>query len=634
MCGISGYFSANDFQLNCIHKMIEAQHHRGPDFNDYWTNNKNLVMGHNRLSIQDLSKKANQPMISEKRNVIVFNGEIYNHKIIRNLYLNNINFQSSGDTQTLLRLIEKKGIDFTLKKIDGMFAFCYYDIEKNLLYLARDNFGEKPLYYGFENKNFVFSSELEAIKKTNIFENKINQKSINLYLKYGNIPSPHSIYENIYKLDPGSYLIFNLNSNKLEIFKYWDPLIIAKNAIGNQSSLNIKDAQSVLKDKLVKSVKSKLISDVPIGAFLSSGIDSSLIVSIMQEISSKPINTFTIGFEETNLNEAKDAKKIASFLNTNHEEYYFNENDVSKYATKMSEYYSEPFSDSSQIPTYLISKIASNKVKVCLTGDGGDELFGGYTRYIFADKINNINYSLRRKFSILDKLFINHMPNIFYNFLNILLKGHSIHITRDKLKKLFNILNQKDINAIYDNLISNFQKDEIIDILINNTYFDINSNIFLSDNSKENMMINDTLNYLPNDILTKVDRASMANSLETRLPFLDKEIFDFIWSLKIDYKINSSNGKIILKNILSDYIPNNLIKRSKKGFAVPVDNWIRNSLHDWTNDMLSKETIQKYNLFDYEQVSNILQNHLTFKENNGNKIWLLANFNSWMINNK
>tara|TARA_B100001057_G_scaffold438700_1_gene471365 strand:+ start:586 stop:2490 length:1905 start_codon:yes stop_codon:yes gene_type:complete len=634
MCGISGYYLKDHFSIESIHKMIRAQIHRGPDFSDFWTNNLNLVLGHNRLSIQDLSNNANQPMVSANKNVIVFNGEIYNHKEVRDLYLKKYNFRSSGDTATLLSLIENKGIHETLNIINGMFAFCYFDKNKNLLFLARDCFGEKPIYYGWLKKSFVFSSELSAIKKHHLFEKKINHKSVSLYLKYGNIPYPFSIYENIYKLEPGTYLRLNLDNNEIKKVKYWDPIKKAKKMISSRIFKNYHENKKIIKKQIVQSVKSKLISDVPIGAFLSSGIDSSLIVSIMQELSSKPINTFTIGFDDSNLNEAQDAKKIADFLNTNHNEYYFNDNDVLNLTTKMSEYYSEPFSDSSQIPTYLISNIASQKVKVCLTGDGGDELFGGYSRYVFADRINNINYSLRNKLIYLEKIFVNYTPDTFYKFLNFILKYKSIHLTRNKLKKLFNILNQNNINSIYDILVSNFTKEEILEIIKIKDSFDINYDFFITDNAKENMMLNDTINYLPNDILTKVDRASMANSLETRLPFLDKELYNSAWSLSINDKIDKNNGKVILKNILAEYLPEKLISNSKKGFAIPIDTWMRNQLSDWAKDMLSKEVINNHNIFEYNYIKKILQNHLNKSENNGNKIWLIANFNSWLLNNQ
>jgi asparagine synthase (glutamine-hydrolysing) len=633
MCGILGYFNPQDKNNFDLNHMLSAQHHRGPDENGFWKNSEGLVLGHNRLSIQDLSSKASQPMESKKNNILVYNGEIYNHKELRKLFFNNQNFNSTGDTETLLRMIEKIGIDKTLQKINGMFAFCFYDSENNLLYMARDCFGEKPLYYGFQNNSFVFSSDLAAIKKYSLFENKINNESISLYLKYGNIPYPYSIYKNIFKLEPGKYIIFNLKNKTLQKKTFWNSVKQAELNFKKNQNINFQNSSQILRKKLTESIKSQLVSDVPIGAFLSSGIDSSLIVSIMQEISSKPINTFTIGFENNEFDEAADAKKISNFLGTNHKEYYFNNSDVVNFATNMNSYFSEPFSDSSQIPTYLVSKIASQNVKVCLTGDGGDELFGGYSRYIYINKLSNINFFFRSKIKYLEKIFINYTPSIFYKLINFVFKNNSLNIDKNKIIKLFNILNKKNTNEMFEELISNFSPIEIENMILVDKIINHESLDFAFNSTNEGMMLNDTINYLPNDILTKVDRASMSNSLETRLPFLSKEVYNFAWSLNTNHKYKKNDGKVILRDLLNNFLPKNLISNKKKGFAVPIDNWTRGPLNDWINDMFSKEVISKFNLLDYKSTQRIIKGHYNDRQKYGNKLWLIANLNSWLLRN-
>jgi len=651
MCGFVGFLNNFDSNFNnnknIIKNMNNLINYRGPDDEGYWNDENHIIfIGHKRLSIVDLTPTGSQPMHSDnKQFTIVFNGEIYNHIEIRNLLTNssNINFKGSSDTETLLEAFALWGIDDTLKKIKGMFSFAIWDNFNKILYLARDRAGEKPLYYTEIQKgnlsSFVFGSELKIFNAYPNFNKNINLEAVNYQQLYKYIPSPYSIYNNVYKLVPGSYIKYEFYGMKKTIIKYWtyDEVIYrSKKKIINNDNLAI---QNKLKNKLTKSIKGQLLGDVEIGAFLSGGIDSSLVVSIMQEHSLSKIKTFTIGFTDDEFNEAKNAKNISKYLKTNHHELYLDSSKLLDTIPYISNIYDEPFSDSSQIPTYLISKFASKHVKVCLSGDGGDELFGGYNRYIVTKKIwqyvRLLPYHVRL---IISKMILIISPTKWGVIMkwceSFLLKNNKFVHYGDKMHKGAECLIAKDLNELYFALISD-KKNNINDVLMNFSFkhMQISKYKYGDLNSIEMLMRNDFINYLPNDILTKVDRAAMANSLETRMPYLDKDLIDLVWQIPLASKIQNNNSKYLLKNILNEYIPSELIEQTKKGFSIPLAYWLRHDLRDWVESCLTKHKIEKYDIFNYKVVRECWNNHISEKFNNHAQIWNIIMMQSWLENN-
>tara|TARA_Y100001970_G_scaffold294294_1_gene449959 strand:+ start:29374 stop:31338 length:1965 start_codon:yes stop_codon:yes gene_type:complete len=653
MCGIVGFIN-KEYKLNSnknnIVTMTKKLSHRGPDYYNTWHDNKNCIyFGHTRLSILDLSSNGNQPMLSYDNNlVIIFNGEIYNHLEIRKLLSNylpeNFNWKSESDTETLVNSISIFGLEKTLDKIHGMFAFALYDIKKKLLYLVRDRSGEKPLYYGFADKTFVFGSELKAIRAYSNFNNPLDEKSLNKYFMFSYIPSPNTIYKNIYKLKKGSFLKINIEENininpSLHLItNEWakkDEYFLNDDLPKNNNYTN--ELHYILKT----AVKRQLITDVPIGAFLSGGIDSSLIVSIMQELNSSPIDTFTIGFENQKFDESEYAKKISEILQTNHNEMFVSYNDLIAQVPLMHQIYDEPFADSSQIPTFLLSKFARSKVKVSLSGDGGDELFGGYNRYLWGERVwfwvsllPNPMTKMLSKFLLL--FSDNFLQKIEKPLNKIFLKELSINNLPEKVKKLHSKINSaKNFNQFYLNLVTEWEN--INEILVNikmlddTDYFNIDD--IKIDNKTNKMMYWDYNTYLSDDILCKLDRAAMSNSLETRVPFLDKQVIEFAFNLPIKYKINKNKTKWILREILKNYLPDNLINRPKMGFSIPLADWLRGPLKKWAQDLIFDGVLTNNDIFVTNRIEMLWKNHLSHREDNSVKLWQLLIFSSWHNNN-
>ena len=651
MCGISGFFSKSPKKFDdIITKMNFAQVHRGPDDTGYWHDkNAGVSFGHQRLSIIDLSKAGHQPMQSYSgRYVLTYNGEIYNHLEIRkelNRINSNIKWLSNSDTETLLESLEYWGVEVALKKLDGMFAFGVWDKKNHCLTLARDRIGEKPLYFGWQNKGdnkvFLFGSELKALKAHPDFSGEISRDSIALQLRYNYIPDPYSIYKDIYKLLPGHYLQLSeshLNKNLLSSQKpYWSSFQIAIN--GKENFLNTSDTEikKELEQHLQSSIKKQMISDVPLGAFLSGGIDSSTVVALMQSQSNRPINTFTIGFSENDYNEAVYAKKIAQHLGTNHTELYVSSKTAMDVIPKLPSIYDEPFSDSSQIPTFLVSQLAAQNVKVALSGDGGDELFCGYNRYTISKKFWNI---LRLTPLVFRKILASGIQSIStqnWNKILKLLPGLNQHTNLgDKIHKGANALNAKTIFELYHKLCSHWQNptevvinSEELDTLLNKSNPEIKKL-----NSQEQMMALDLITYLPNDILVKVDRAAMSSSLETRVPFLDHKLIEYVWKIPHSLKFRDGQGKWILKEILSQYVPKNLTERPKMGFGVPIDTWLRGPLKDWAENLLNEKRLQEEGYFNSKLVRHKWNEHLSGKRNWQYDLWDVLMFQAWIDENK
>lgn len=631
MCGICGFINRDSISLvvnqDNIKKMLSVLNHRGPDHKGAWfSEDGKVTLGHTRLSIIDLSSNGNQPMESENsRYIMSYNGETYNHLKLRD-DLKNVRFKSSSDTESILNSFMSFGVDKTLQMMEGMFAIILYDKKENNIYLIRDRFGEKPLYYFSDNKNFIFASEIKSLLKHSNTIKELNDEVLSDFFNYNYIGNKSSIYKNINKVLPAHYLKINLKSFKFENINYWQPKF-------NQLLVeNENDLIEKIENKLILSVNKTLTSDLPVGCFLSGGVDSSLITSIVRKHFDNKLNTFSIGFENKNYDESKYAKDIASHLNTDHHEYFLKDNEILDTATSLSDIYDEPFADSSQIPTVILSKLTKKKITVCLTGDGADELFYGYDRYNYALKVYNylklVPQYIRKK--IFSKK--NEKLMLIRYLLYLALKFKGIKNIENKIEKILNLMNFDNFSDVYKFSISNeINSGHILNNNNNNSIF--NSFIKKGNSNLSNMIDFDIKEYLPNDILTKVDRASMLSSLETRAPFLNHDLANLALSIPANLHFKNGVNKYILKKILSKYIPEKLFKRPKMGFGVPLNDWLKNQLSDWCDDLLSEKKLKEAGIFNY---NNIINNYNAFKKDKANihsSIWSILIFQSWYFKN-
>ena len=633
MCGITGFWDLNKkrskgLDVN-IKNMTDCLYNRGPDDKGLWVDKKNCIaFGHRRLSILELTKLGKQPMFSKnKRFVISYNGEIYNYlEIKEELKKEGKYFKSNCDTEVLIESIDSWGIEKTLNKIAGMFSFAVWDNKNKKLYLARDRLGIKPLYWSFQNKIFYFGSQPKCFIANKYWKKKIQINSLLYYFQFGYIAPPNSIFENTSQIEPGNFLSIDFKGS-CEIKRYWD---LNKKINKNKKLLNAQEYTENLKNLLNKVVSQHLISDVPLGAFLSGGIDSSTISLIMSQ-QKKNIETFSVGYKDKSkiFDETEYATKIAKIIGSNHTNLEINPKEILNNIANIVEEYDEPFADSSQLPTFLLSKLVRKRVTVCLSGDGGDEIFGGYNRYLFASKLKKIfyysPYFLRK---IISKIFLNISPNIYDNFFQIFGKKVHTNINGDKIHKFSGILGLKDFREIYEHLLSFYPSNEIpVNRDVLKEYKKIN---FKSDtnNFVEHMQLTDTNFYLPGDILTKVDRASMAHSLEMRVPFLDHRIVEFAYNLPANLKIHQGQTKKILRNILNEKINRKFFDRPKMGFAIPLSDWLRSSLKDWAWDLINQRKLND-GLINVPMVKKIFDEHVTYKRNWQNKIWTILVYIIW-----
>jgi asparagine synthase (glutamine-hydrolysing) len=644
MCGFSGFFSsdtsiANDAK-SILAKMNDVIEHRGPDSSGLWVNDDRTIgLGHRRLSILDVSDLGNQPMsLPERKLTIVYNGEIYNHLRLREELeaTNKVKWISNSDTETLLQCISCWGIDHTLSKATGMFSFALVNEISNIIYLARDRFGEKPLYlYKSKSSNcFVFGSDLSSFKVFPKFEKTIDRNAISLFLRHNYIPSPYTIYENVTKVFPGTIVEINLANRTTVSRKYWSAPEAINNSLSNPFKGQFSEAVDQLDGLMKRVVSGQMISDVPLGAFLSGGIDSSAIVAMMQSLSSKPIKTFSIGFDDSEFNESEYARKVASYLGTDHTEYIVTEREALNTIPTLNKVFTEPFADSSQIPTILVSRLAKTKVTVSLSGDAGDELFGGYNRYLYASRMYNQMKKVPKPVKYMIKSLIKGVDPAIWNKM---LPFARINNIGEKLHKFSDVINMHDSMQLYIKMISHF--DHPAELVYGGTepktlltgYANLSSLDHLDDISK--MMAYDTITYLPDDILVKVDRSSMYSSLESRVPFLDHRVFDFAWSLPMDYKVKNGIGKRVLREMLFRYVPQEIFNRPKMGFGIPLSKWLRGSLREWVEDTLSYDSLKKYGVLNPHHIRILVDNHMTKKEDNGYKIWDLLMIQSWLNEN-
>ncbi len=640
MCGFVGIFGEFENAKSKLARMIDAISHRGPDDNGIWLDSQSEIgLGHARLAVVDLSEAGQQPMREANgRYVIAFNGEIYNHKKIRaELELEGcaVAWRGHSDTETLLASISFWGVEAALAKAVGMFAFALWDKEKKELCLARDRVGEKPLYYGWCDGKHIFSSELHAFRADIGLNLEIDRDAVAAYFRFKYIPAPHSIYKGIYKLQPGTFARFKLGSKEPIVKSYWSAVERYKEQSGNVYKGTDAEAILQLDQLLNESVQQQLMSDVPIGTFLSGGIDSSIISALAQKNSSGPINTFSIGFSEDKYNEAVYAKQVAEHLGTNHTELYVTSDAARDVIPKLPFIYDEPFADASQIPTYLVSEMARQNITVALSGDGGDELFCGYNRYLYAEslwgKIQVLPKPLR---SMMAKGLTSVPPSLLNSAAQLPLMGR-YPMLGDKLHKSAESLHSGSIDELYLNLISHWkhpeslvkgavERDSILSISKSHT-------AQLADLSA--MMLKDFLQYLPDDILVKVDRAAMSVSLETRVPFLDHKVVEFAWSLPQSVKIRDGKSKWILREVLHKYVEKSLFERPKMGFSVPIDNWLRGPLKVWMLDLLNEREIEQQGILDAKMVTRKVNEHLSGRRNWADQLWSVLMFQSWMAQN-
>jgi asparagine synthase (glutamine-hydrolysing) len=646
MCGFTGFLSSmafgEDKYKNTLLKMANTVIHRGPDDSGIWCDSAGIGFAHRRLSIVDLSHAGHQPMhAASGRYVMIFNGEIYNHLTLRTELEHGGNapsWRGHSDTETLLASFDVWGIEATVKKSIGMFAFAVWDKQTRQLTLGRDRLGEKPLYYGWQGQGeqavFLFGSELKALRAHPIFEDSINRGALSLQLRHNYIPAPYSIYRGIAKLRPGCLLTVSLQQREVKEYPYWSAIQTAGAGI---AKLFTGDAEQVIEqlEILLKSaVQQQMMADVPLGAFLSGGIDSSLMVALMQLQSAQPVKTFTIGFHENSYNEAVHAKAVARHLGTEHTELYVTAKQAMAVIPHLSSLYDEPFSDSSQIPTFLVSQLAKQQVTVSLSGDAGDELFCGYNRYTMTanywQKIALLPMPLRQ---LLAKGICSVSPDAWNRLTACMPLSDSTCPVNvgDKLHKGAAVLTSKTVNELYAHFITHWSDSAavVVDGSLPTTLIDDTGDLNDLD-AIQRMMLLDSMSYLPDDILVKVDRAAMGVSLETRVPFLDHRVFEFAWQLPQSMKLRNGQSKWALRQILYKYVPQKLMDRPKMGFSVPIGDWLRHDLRDWAENLLDETRLRNEGFFHPCSIRKKWQEHLSGQRNWQYHLWDILMFQAWL----
>jgi asparagine synthase (glutamine-hydrolysing) len=637
MCGIAGFLATSCHRSNEVleamgWRMGQQLLHRGPDSGGTWVDQAHgISLAHRRLAILDLSPDGRQPMCSETgRFVVTYNGEVYNHGALRaELSEKGHTFRGHSDTEVLLAAVEEWGVERALHRFNGMFAFALWDREERLLHLARDRMGEKPLYHGWLNGTFLFASELKALRAAPGFDAGLDRGALALFMRHGYVPSPYSIYEGVRKLEPGGLLTVSPSRPEVSsTTRYWSHRQVAADAIERPFAGTPEEGIAELESLLRDAVKLRMQADVPLGAFLSGGVDSSMVVALMQAQSARPVKTFTIGFEEDELNEAEKAKAVARHLGTDHTELYLGAKDALGVIPRLPALYDEPFADSSQIPTFLVSQLARRSVTVSLSGDGGDELFCGYPRYSKAVAIWKKMRWIPRGLRVLGAETISAMSDAWR-------AGFGLSSTwAERLDARSRLLMHPTADALYRGLMS---------ISTNPTHLvpgsDEPATTFTDGGARpsaqgfiEWMMFLDALTYLPDDILVKVDRASMGVSLEARVPLLDHRLVQLAWRMPLSLKQRSRTSKWILREILHRYVPRDLFERPKQGFAVPLASWLRGPLRGWASDLLSEERLRRQEYLNPALVNDALREHLSGARDRSPLLWNVLMFEAWLAN--
>ena len=639
MCGITGFWGSPFPNENILTRMAAVLQHRGPDNLGTWIDNQTgLGLAHRRLSILDRSPAGHQPMISScGRYVLVYNGEIYNHIDLRRQLDKDCaenQWRGSSDSETLLAGLRHWGVEGCLMKLNGMFAFAYWDRNEQKLYLARDRMGEKPLFFGINNQNFYFGSELKAITMHPQWRGEINRNAIASFMRYNHVPGPDSIYCGVNKLQPAHYVVISQEGRHISSPRsYWSLSEVASlgiNAANSDQPQSVMSLSDELDDLARNAVGLRMLADVPLGAFLSGGYDSTFIVAQMQAQSRHRVKTFSIGCSDDQYDESKYAALIAQHLGTEHNSLFVTAQDALAVIPKLPSMYDEPFADSSQIPTFLVSELARRDVAVVLSGDGGDELFAGYSRHVFGPSVwNNINKVpiwLRRCFANQLSCSVNQLQSYWLKQITSQFHYPGLPL---KLGKLASALAANNELEFYDQLRAHWRESDIVlDGTFNMPYSRIeNANML------EQMLYQDMQSFLPDDILTKVDRASMAVSLEARSPFLDHRLVEFAWRVPSQLKICNGKGKWLLREVLKRYVPSHLMERPKQGFDIPIANWLRGPLRDWAESLLNESRLRKEGYLNAKLIRSVWQDHLNGYGNREHDLWCALMFQGWLEKN-
>jgi asparagine synthase (glutamine-hydrolysing) len=605
--------------------MTDVLYHRGPDDSGYFYEENGYVqiaLGHRRLSILDLSTHGHQPMSFEHLD-IVFNGEVYNFKEIKKELLElGYGFYSDSDTEVILKSYHQWGIK-AVDRFNGMFAITIYDKKSNKLIFIRDRAGVKPFYYYKKDSLILFSSELKSFHKHPNFQKEINKNSLSLYLQFGYIPEPHSIFKNCYKLKAGHYIEIDLKSQKFEEKKYWDVVDFY-----NKPKLDISQDEAIEKteDLLKSSFEYRMVSDVPVGVFLSGGYDSSVVTAILQNQRSEKLNTFTIGFKEKGFDEAPYAKQVAKYLGTNHTEYYCTQKDALEIIPKLCEMYDEPFGDSSAIPTTLVSQLARKYVTVSLSADGGDEIFAGYSKYTttmqYFNKFNSVPNSIKSIVSFgMDNINPKHIP--------ILNKTYNFATRYEKINAILKAKNSVEAMKYTSEYFTKKERDKLLKVGFDDLKTNFDINVANTNDEINQMLAIDYKTYMVDDILTKVDRATMSVSLEGREPLLDYRLIEFVSQLPSNLKYKNGDKKWLLKQITHKYLPKKMMDRPKQGFGVPLTEWFRDELKEYFMVYLDEKRIEKEGLFDSKEIVKLRDSYLLGNKENVQKLWFLLMFEMW-----
>jgi asparagine synthase (glutamine-hydrolysing) len=649
MCGLAGFLdlsraAGKEVLENTVMRMTNTLHHRGPDDAGSWVDPEaGIALGFRRLSIIDLSPEGHQPMRSASgRYVVIFNGEIYNHADLRRELgseARGLSFRGHSDTEIMLAAIERWGMEQAVRRFVGMFAFAVWDRCERLLYLGRDRIGEKPLYYGWTGDTFLFGSELKALRSHPAFRAEIDRDALGSYTRHGYVPAPHSIYKDVYKLIPGTLLTIEGGARTLPLpIPYWSPTEIAESGAANPLTLDERAATDELERLLRQAVRQQMVADVPLGAFLSGGIDSSTVVALMQAESTRPVKTFAIGFNESEYNEAVYAQAVARHLGTEHTELYVTPSEAQAVIPKLPSLYDEPFGDSSQIPTFLVSQLARRAVTVSLSGDGGDELFAGYSRYTLISsiwkKIKWMPYPMRHvTASVLGELASPRWDRTFSALQTVLPLNRERYYPFARKARTFAdlVARVESPEGIYQSWLNKCHGSPVLGAVPRAVLTNGKLKVQLA-NSMQRLMYFDLISYLPDDILVKVDRASMGVSLESRAPFLDHRVVEFAWRVPVSMKVRKDKRKWLLRQVLYRHVPPELVERPKVGFSVPIEFWLRGPLNEWAESLLDEARLRKEGFFEAGPVRQKWAEHLAGKQNWQYGLWNVLMFQAWLEN--
>ncbi|WP_263790765.1 asparagine synthase (glutamine-hydrolyzing) [Salinibacter sp.] len=637
MCGILGCWGDGDFRLRrALEAMMPCLEHRGPDDSGLWFDeNTGLGVANLRLAIRDPTPAGHQPMISScGRFVLVYNGEIYNQGELRGQLEEeggSVGWRGHSDTETLLASIKHWGIESALPKLNGMYAFAVWDRTEKTLSLARDRLGIKPLYYGRNSGSFLFGSELKPLRAYPQWQGEVDRRALSLYFRHGYIPAPWTIYQGIKKLPPAHHVTINEKGKTIHgPTCYWDLHQIAQSArMGGSASSIVEQLEELIRD----AVGRRMVADVPLGAFLSGGIDSTTVVAMMQAQSESPVRTFTIGFENPSFDEASHARAISDHLGTAHTELSVTSEEARAVIPKLPQIWDEPFADSSQIPTYLVSQLARRQVTVSLSGDGGDELFGGYNRYAVGHRLRKLirwwPFSIRKMIGMgLKNLPVSQVESVFQKIPG----SEKYPAVSDRLTKFADGFSARNEKEFYRNVVSTWRDPSR---LVRNgeepkTLLAEKERWPALDDLREFMMYMDTLTYLPGDILSKTDRASMSVGLEARVPFLDHRLVEFAWKVPTSIKYRDGKGRWPVRQILHRYVPEELMDRPKRGFSVPVGRWLRGPLREWAEKLLNEQRLREEGFLEPAPIREIWRQHLSGSKNLGGNLWTVLMFQSWL----